>query len=94
MWVVECDEGVPSVSYESWDGPQGCHVQSGPHGSWQFNSNFDGGGSGGHTPVCREDAWAGCPSGNWMPNDRNTNGQYIIGCEGDDALPTGSRENS
>ena len=94
LWADECGEGVPSVSYESWDGPQGCHVQNGPYGSWQFNSNFDGGGSGGHTPVCREDAWAGCPSGNWMPNDRNTNGQYIIGCEGGDALPTGSREYS
>ena len=25
-----------------------------------------------HTPVCREDAWAGCPTGQWWPNNRNT----------------------
>ena len=71
-WADECDEWPPSVSNENWDGPQGCHVQGGPHGSWQFNSNFGGAGSSGHTPVCREDAWAGCPTGQWWPNNRNT----------------------
>ena len=28
-WADACDEGTPSVSYESWDGPRGCHVQNG-----------------------------------------------------------------
>ena len=55
-WARHCDEPTPGVSHEHWDGPRGCHVQVGRGGmDWQYNRNFEGGGSPDHTPVCRRE---------------------------------------
>ena len=35
---------------ETWDGTPGCHIQDGSN--FQFNTNMQGGGRDGHTPVC------------------------------------------